>query len=162
MKHSATNIIPLEPARPLDIPHGTVIGTIASVEPDSPPLVEYAEHAGAPVAARTTVPVSPGDAGRQAVLLFERNDPERPIIIGLLDPPASRSDPSPISTPGSIQDVLVDGERIIFQGKREIILRCGEGSIILRADGKVIIKGVRVTSRARTENAIKGGSVRIN
>jgi len=162
MKNSAVNIIPLESPRPIDPPSGTIVGTITPFQPDSPPQVEYEECAGTPVAARTTVPIVPDDAGRQAVLLFERNDPTRPIIIGLLNPPAARSGASSISTPGTIQDVLVDGERIIFQGKREIILRCGEGSIILRADGKVIIKGVRITSRARAENAIKGGSVRIN
>lgn len=162
MKNTATNIISLETSRPNDIPSGAAIGTITRFEPGSLPMVEYAVCGGAPAAARTTVPLSPDDTGRQVVLLFERNDPARPIIIGLLDPPAARPDEPSISTPSLIRDVLVDGERIIFQGKREIILRCGEGSIILRADGKVIIKGVRIMSRARTENAIKGGSVRIN
>lgn len=44
----------------------------------------------------------------------------------------------------------------------EINIRCGKSEIILRKNGKVIIKGAEVISRASNSNKIKGANVLIN
>ena len=59
-------------------------------------------------------------------------------------------------------DVMVDGKRIKIEGQDEIVLRCGEASITLRRNGRVIIRGTYVESRSKGTNRIKGGSVLIN
>ena len=59
-------------------------------------------------------------------------------------------------------DIKVDGKRIEVNGQEEIVLRCGEASITLRRNGRVIIRGVYVETRAKGTNRIKGGSVLIN
>ena len=56
----------------------------------------------------------------------------------------------------------VDGKRVVIRGHEEVVLQCGEATIILRANGKVIIRGVQIESHARGLNRIKGGGVKVN
>jgi hypothetical protein len=51
---------------------------------------------------------------------------------------------------------------INLEAGEQITLRCGKGSVTLRADGKVIVKGVEIVSTAQRRNRVKGGSVDIN
>lgn len=50
----------------------------------------------------------------------------------------------------------------VIQADESLTLRCGESSIDLRADGKVMIKGDDVLVRARGTQRIRAGSVSIN
>jgi hypothetical protein len=50
----------------------------------------------------------------------------------------------------------------VVRARGRLTLQCGSASITLSEDGKVLIKGVDVVSRATATNRIKGGSVRIN
>jgi len=60
-------------------------------------------------------------------------------------------------------DVLhVDGKRVAIEGADEIELRCGEASITLRRNGKIIIKGTYVESSSKGVNRVKGGAIKIN
>jgi len=43
-----------------------------------------------------------------------------------------------------------------------VCLRVGDGSITIREDGKVLIKGKDLVSHAQRMNRIKGGAVSIN
>lgn len=49
-----------------------------------------------------------------------------------------------------------------IEGQQEVILRCGEASLTLRRNGKVIIKGTTLETSASGTHRIKGGSVEIN
>lgn len=60
------------------------------------------------------------------------------------------------------QEIEVDGKRIVFTAKNEIVLRCGKSSITLTRAGKIIISGEYVVSRSAGVNRIRGGSVQIN
>ena len=51
---------------------------------------------------------------------------------------------------------------VVIEAKKELTLRCGDSVIQLRRDGKLLVKGVEVVSRAKSTNKIKGGSVQIN
>ena len=51
---------------------------------------------------------------------------------------------------------------MIFQADEEIVLRCGLGSLTIRANGHIVVKGTKVVSRASEVNKIRGASVQIN
>jgi hypothetical protein len=52
--------------------------------------------------------------------------------------------------------------RVELAAKSELVLRCGKGKIVLRADGRVAITGLDIVSAAERRQRIKGGSVEIN
>jgi hypothetical protein len=53
-------------------------------------------------------------------------------------------------------------EEILLEARKGLTLKVGEGSITLREDGKVLIRGRDLVSHARRTNRIRGGSVSIN
>lgn len=85
---------------------------------------------------------------------------QQPVVMGALQPQL----PSLINQLDDQQDVQVraDGKRTVVEARHEIELKCGAGSILLKRNGKIIIKGNEVISRASGANKIKGGSVSIN
>lgn len=105
------------------------------------------------IATKRTVFLAVGRGGADALV----------VVIGLrhelpaLDPATG----APLET-SSVTDARVDGRRVTLEGKDEIVLRCGSASLILRRNGYVVMRGVRVETRAKGVNRIKGGSVQIN
>ena len=75
----------------------------------------------------------------------------RGVVLGRVAPPAAR-DARPKEAP----------DELLLEAKKGLTLRVGEGSITLRADGKVLIRGRDLVSHARRLNRIRGGSVSIN
>lgn len=129
------------------------VGRVVAATPDGAPLVRYRN--GKPVAARVAAPFGgPIEAavGRDAVLVFEDGDPARPIVIGWID-----SEPR-----APFRDLRVDGRRLRVEAEQELVLRCGDASITLTADGRVLIRGRGVLSHAKELNRIRGGQVKIN
>jgi Domain of unknown function (DUF6484) len=106
---------------------------------------------GMPMPARSVIPLSSADVGREVVLLFERADAARPLVMGVLRAPR----PEPVRAE-------IDGEKLVFTADREIVLRCGEASITLTRAGKVLIQGAYVLTRSSGANRIKGAVVEIN
>jgi hypothetical protein len=53
-------------------------------------------------------------------------------------------------------------DSLVFEARESLTLRVGDGSITLRADGKILIKGKELVSHAQKMNRIKGGAVSIN
>lgn len=123
-------------------------------------LVDYADNPHGPLPARTTVEQASLRAahaaaadGRCAVLLvFEQERSDQPVIVGLLNP----------APPCKPVEALVDGKRVVLEGQDEVVLRCGDASITLRRNGRVVIRGTYVETRAQGVNRIRGGSVQIN
>lgn len=139
---------------------GTVVGDLVGIaDHGCTPLVMFPGQRGsAAVAARTVVDVHGVHVGRQVVLLFEASDPARPIIIGVLREVGEDS-----TTPAVGQvDVAADGERLIVSARNQLVLRCGKASITLTKEGKVLIHGAFLSSRASGVNRITGGAVQIN
>jgi hypothetical protein len=50
----------------------------------------------------------------------------------------------------------------MFEATEEISITCGKSSITLRKDGRVVIKGTDLVSRAARTNKIRGAAVKIN
>ena len=97
---------------------------------------------------------------RQDVLIAYRNgDPEQPIVVGLLRMPDGTAGQPPQAPP---VEAIVDGETVVVEAKKRVVLRCGKASITLTRAGKIILRGTYVLSRSSGVNRIKGGSVQIN
>lgn len=149
---------------------GIRVGRVTKVDDSGRPFVDYAgNHEGATQARITTSAKLKGLAkkdavGREVLLVFENGDYRLPIIVdtvySLLDEISMQ--PTPVIEAEKPEEVLVDGERVVFDGKKEIVLRCGEASITLTQAGKVLIRGAYLLSRSSGVNRIKGGSVQIN
>lgn len=93
---------------------------------------------------------------RQEALVVRTGDGE-PVILALIAP-AIGADTAPMVAP----DVLVDGRRVELVANEELTLRCGDACISLMKDGRVVVRGVQVETRAKGANRIRGGTVEIN
>ena len=102
------------------------------------------------------------DQAQPVVLAFEDGDFSRPIVMGLVAPlgelPVQR-EPGPTTFE---VEASVDGARVRLTAREEVVLQCGEASISLKRNGRVVIRGTYVETCAATTNRIKGGNVRIN
>lgn len=130
-------------------------------------LVEYYGHPPVPAKLvagldRGTL-LQHGQRGREVLLLFEQGDPRLPIIVALMeDRLESLIDLMPSEADNRPLHAVVDGETVTIEAEREILLKCGEGSIHIRRDGKIIVKGTDILSRSSGRQRIRGASVNIN
>jgi hypothetical protein len=137
---------------------GAIRGVLSGLSAQGEPLVDFCGNSAArELVAVATVPVRQEDIGKEAILLFEDGDPARPLLVGLVQPPAA-----PLFDASKKVEVTVDGRRLTLTAQDEISLRCGEASITLTSAGKVLIKGTYLLSKATGPNRIKGGSVQLN
>lgn len=60
------------------------------------------------------------------------------------------------------QEELKSPDNVVIEAKKQLDLKCGKSSIMLKTNGKLIVKAVDIVSRAKRNNKIKGGSVNIN
>jgi hypothetical protein len=141
---------------------GVTIGTLVGFSGAGYPLIELVNASS--LAARSVVPLDAETIGHDVALLFEGGDPTRPMVIGVIQPPAlalsAETDAEPADT--SPLEVEADGKRVVLTGTHEVVLRCGKASIQLLSDGTVRIRGTNVLSRASATNRIRGGNVQIN
>jgi hypothetical protein len=129
------------------------------------PLVDFPGNERGPLRARVAgaapgaqLAASAGTAGarrQEVVLLVDPRASRAPVVLGFL---------TPIGGDATAPDLeaRVDGRRVEIDGRDEIVLRCGEASITLRRNGRIVIRGVDVETRAAGVNRIKGGTVSIN
>jgi hypothetical protein len=110
-----------------------------------------------PMAARSIVPIESSDVGREVIVAFEAGEPRAPFILGLLHQQGQNP-----PTPAKQFEAKVDGEQVVIEGKKEVVLKCGKASITLTRAGKVLIRGAYLLSRSSGVNRIKGGSVQLN
>lgn len=149
---------------------GVRVGTVVRVEPSGEISVDFPDNPFGPVPARIGKSVKPKelrrvqDSNGEILLVFENNDPRRPIIIDTLSSEVDDTAEQLVVelNPGKPRDVRVDGRSITFNAQDEIILRCGLASIKLTRTGHIVIRGTYLLSRSSGANRIKGGSVQIN
>ncbi len=140
---------------------GAVIGRVEGVDDHGRPLVSWPGREGAPCPAEVLVRAGATDwaacRGARALLaLAEGAAGAVPVLVGLLEGARAHGDAATPAPEGEVpQDVRIEGAR-------EILLKCGEASIALRADGRIVIRGGYVLSRSSGANKIKGATVRIN
>jgi hypothetical protein len=165
---------------------GARMGWLVGADGAGLPLVDFEGNRAGPLAARRTVPLQPEllqDAAAshpRVVLMFENGDPRLPLIVGLeqassatpmLDALLSEPDTEPAAAEAASEaeqaeappvEAHVDGKRVTIEGADEVVLKCGQASITLRRNGKLIIKGTYVETHSTGVNRIKGGSVQVN
>jgi hypothetical protein len=157
-QHAAT--VSAASSMPSPILPGAVIGRIVAIQAEGAPEVDFpANVSGRTLAARSVVPVSNNEVGREVALIFEDGDGAKPIILGILERPCPAGGRD--SRPDPIQ-VEIEKDSLIFSAAKEIVLRCGKSSITLTKAGKVLLRGAYLLSRSSGVNRIKGGSVEIN
>lgn len=142
---------------------GIVTGELVALVDDQP-MVRLDGAAGA-VAAASIVPAAEYFAPDGsllvgcALMVALRGPAQAPVVMGVVRDALVRN---VVHDRRQGKTVLVDGERIVFTGEREILLKCGDAEILLRSDGKVVVKGCDIVSRASGRNRIKGATVGIN
>lgn len=145
---------------------GVIIGKLTGFGPLKNPLVEFSyNNSDKLLPARSTVDLNKNHISREALLMFEGGDPDKPIIIGIIINQDERQEESfQKEETGKEESVNfeVDGERVIFTANKEIVLNCGKASITLTSAGKVLIRGAHLLSRSTGVNRIKGGSIQLN
>ena len=168
MKSSlAENVRTLEISRQIE---GVRVGRIVNVDESDQAFVDFPGNTQGPVAARFTNSMNlkmlshAASADQEVLLVFENNDLGLPIIIDTLHSLIDEMTESPtiaLAT-GRPDDVMIDGKRVTFDAKEEIVLRCGKASITLTRAGKVLIRGAYLLNRSSGVNRVKGASVQIN
>ena len=103
--------------------------------------------------ASKTAPLQVGDV----VIVCQLSDaPDSAVIIGRL----ARVGDEDLGRETAADNELPDS--LVLEAKQSLTLRVGDGSITIRADGKILIKGKDLVSHAKNVNRIKGGAVAIN
>ncbi len=170
---------------------GARMGWLVGADSAGLPLVDFEGNAAGPLAARKTVPLQPellrsaAASPQRVVLMFENGDPRLPLVVGveqahsatpMLDAMLTEPDSAPTAEPEPAEatpteaapaeaapvEAHVDGKRVTIEGADEVVLKCGQASITLRRNGKLIIKGTYVETHSSGVNRIKGGSVQVN
>ena len=133
------------------------------------PVVDFPGNLNGPLTARTLVQIPlqskyPDNYPQFVLLIFENSDPRFPIIAGFVHE-TLHSDNNELSfplPPSDPKELIVDKKRILFNAYEEVVIRCGKCSINMQKNGKVVMKGVQITSRASQANKIRGATVNIN
>jgi hypothetical protein len=146
-----------------------LVGKIIKITEDGVPFVKFEGSPNAGVIAKVGVPAhefGPIDQiiNLSVLILLQDNDPQKAIITGvirdkLFDESAVLNS---ISHENTTQSLTINGKSLLLEGENEIVLRCGLGSITLRANGQITLKGTKLLSRASESNKVRGASVFIN
>ena len=156
-----------------------VIGTLVAIAADGRPLVSFSlnEQQVEQLPALSTQVINADYLGRQVALLFAAGNSQQPVIMGfihsplldlVLNQPAQELAgertifPAHTQFSPSAPSAVVDGKRLVFEAEEEVQIKCGESSINLYKDGRVVIRGRYLISRASAVNRILGGSVQVN
>lgn len=139
-------------------PGEVFIGTLINIDPDGRPCVT-ALGSTEPLAALSTLPITRRHLGRQVAVSFVQGQANQPLILGLIHNPLLELliDPPNAKNP----DTHIDGRRVI-QSQEEIVLQCGDASLTLRKDGKIIIRGKYLLTESAGVHRLVGGSVLVN
>lgn len=123
--------------------------------------VDFLKNPHGPILARSIVSISTlqrackAAAQPEVLLVFEEGCTHKPVIIGLLDAAAA---PEPIEQ----TEVFVDGKRVVLEGMDEIVLKCGKSLLVLRSNGRIVVRGTHIETEAEGVNRIKGSAVQVN
>lgn len=142
-------------ARPAPPAHGSAprVVRLVRAEAHGPVRVRVEGHGEADARLLHTMPrhlLQRASEGRELLAVFEGDDPSRPVVVGMLEDP--------------VADLVDEGAAAtqVIRAEDSITLVCGEASLTLHADGRVVTRGVNVVSVASEQQRIQGAVVRIN
>ncbi len=121
---------------------GVVVGTITAFDKQNQPLVDFDCNVfKEAIPAASLVELNDTHKDSKVALMFEKNQADKPIIMGLMHVP------EPIKT---------------IAADKELVIKCGKASIRLKENGDIVINGRELVSRARKNNIIRGGTIHLN
>ncbi|HET6763123.1 MAG TPA: hypothetical protein VFH27_05605 [Longimicrobiaceae bacterium] len=82
----------------------------------------------------------------------DSDDPDRVLVLGRIGSGAAPLELDPSGSP----------DELVIEARKSLTLRVGDGSITIREDGRILIKGRELVSHAKGMNRIRGGAVTIN
>jgi hypothetical protein len=155
---------------PISFNNSVSVGHIIDISIEGRLTVDYPENRSGPIVARCIDGLLNYEDCKQSLpvpvlLIFEENDFALPIIIGKLAetvPVADNVFGEGQLTSNLSRYLSVDGEAVVLEASKEIVLRCGKSSILLRKNGKIVVKGTEIISRSSGNNKLKGATVNIN
>jgi len=103
-------------------------------------------------------------ASGDVVLVADMSDgAARSIVLGRVGPSRLAPLESPLEADTAAPHATEEApDELVIEARKSLTLRVGGGSITLREDGKILIKGNDLVSHAQRMNRIKGGAVSIN
>lgn len=126
---------------------GVHLGRITAIGPDGRAQVTIpALSPETLMFARSLVPIPLASVGREAAVTMLAD--ADPLILGLIQP--------------LVPVVEADGDRLVLEAGREVVLRCGAASITMTADGRITLRGTQILSRSDGPNRVQGASVQLN
>ncbi|VAW87473.1 hypothetical protein MNBD_GAMMA17-1051 [hydrothermal vent metagenome] len=155
------------------MPGAITIGTLAGINERGQPLVDFPDNtAGHSLVAISSLRLSQRHTGRQVTLLFANGNSHQPVIMELIhdplqemlerfDPPQTDNNPE-IKAELNVEAVRIDGNKLVFEAKEEIVFQCGQASIVLNKEGKISLRGTKISTRSTGVNRIMGASVQLN
>lgn len=140
------------------------IGKVVEITKDFRIKIDYPGNVLGPIQARTIIRTLDIDNlnNAQVMLCFENDEPDLPIVVGIVSDsikPNQTIDANPLLKSNRAS---IDMQDITLKATKTITLQCGDSSISLHKDGKIIIRGKKIISRASKTNSIKGAKVNIN
>jgi len=137
----------------------SIVAEISEIDAEGHVYVRFPGGGETPVRARIAFDRrTRGDGARallgaRALVVFENGDRALPIVVDVLRDRIESDAP---------RELTIDGDRLLLEARHEVTLRCGKASIVLRRDGKVLIRGAHVVSRSSGPNKVKGTSIDLN
>jgi hypothetical protein len=128
------------------------MGTLVGFTEDGIPRIEVSDDQSGTVAARSCLMLNSTDIGKQVVLLRLAWTEAELVVVGVIQPTSAKL---PF-------EIAIDDHGVTVRAEDRITLKCGDASVTLQRDGKIVIRGKHVVSHAAGVNRIRGGSVQLN
>jgi hypothetical protein len=141
-----------------------VIGMLIAMR-DGQPVVDFTGNPNSrPIQAIATCHIDPTHVGRQVALLFAERDMARPIVIGVVRGHLTPQHPS-VAVPQYASNPMVWGannNNLVIKGTGQMVFQCGQASLSLTEQGRIIMRGTHIASYSDGVNRIRGAMVEVN
>lgn len=137
-------------------PHDMLLGRITEIDSSGISVV----FSNTEAKAVSICPLGKEDVGRTCAIQFIQGDFSRPLVMGLIHPTESIE----ATTRMDVGDMVLtrQGKQVVIQADDELVLQCGESSIVMTAGGTVYIRALYIDSHAQATQRLRGGSVQVN
>jgi hypothetical protein len=126
---------------------GTCIGSVLRVDANGEVFVDFRGNVRGPLRARIATTEELRGPDQPVLLVFEDGDPSLPVVAGVVRESLGPQEPK---------------RSLTLEATGEITIACGKSSITLRSDGRIVVKGKELVSRASGTNKVRGATVLIN
>jgi hypothetical protein len=138
-------------------PSAIVLGVVCGFTDQGVPRVSVAGASAEGVPATSLVPLDAQAVGCTVALAFAVGALQHPIVLGRVWQPPAVPAPTP-----PVMEAVVDGQRVKIEAGQAVVMRCGDASLTLTADGQILLEGRYIYSHSTGTQHIKGAVVRIN